>query len=348
MRRKVILNSNVLEKFECSLHKHYYLGLGRDSISVKSIFYGLGFNWWKSIIDGQCHRWGEMVFDEGLHGGHKEPGYLKGITEASEYAVKVLSKEDLSIPIYQYIHKLACSHFSGTKESGTSIPESAGAFREHEIINEIIDVSKWGASSNEMDAIAGFPQRIQICAVLAHPLNAFGIDPAKPLGQVPEIYNTWYPSEEWEKLGPTRDLVVQAYIKMSNSFEALNKASFKKGAYFFKNSYTLRVQFTSSNIRDGAQLLFETFNANIKAAKGQDEKLVLIAELFQKLEWLHAPFDGTTRTDLIILNVFLAKYGFNPAILHEPVYATIHLLEEWISYLKQGMEAWRKEKEDIS
>ena len=44
------------------------------------MYYGLGDNWWKQIINGKAHEYGKDVFDQGLHGGSVEPGFLNGIS----------------------------------------------------------------------------------------------------------------------------------------------------------------------------------------------------------------------------------------------------------------------------
>jgi len=71
-----------------------------------------------------------------------------------------------------------------------------------------------------------------------------------------------------------------------------------------------------------------------------------IAELFQNLEWLHPFFDGQGRTDLILLAKLLSENGFNPSILYQPYFSTFEPIENWISYLKEGIEAWKKESID--
>ena len=102
--------------------------------SLKRTFYGLGSDrLWKQIVDGKYHQHGPLVFDLGLHRCHVEPGYLDGVTKGCEYAVEALSANDLSLDIYKGIHRTACGHFSGTRESGTGKRESIGAFRKSDV-----------------------------------------------------------------------------------------------------------------------------------------------------------------------------------------------------------------------
>jgi hypothetical protein len=62
----------------------------------QQIFWGLGDNFWKQMIDGKFHQFGPMVFDEGLHKGPKEPGFFaslkEGCTFASEHLTEKLTK----------------------------------------------------------------------------------------------------------------------------------------------------------------------------------------------------------------------------------------------------------------
>ncbi len=78
---------------------------------AEEVYWSLGKDWWKQIIDGSRHELGAMVFDEGLHRGHKEPGYLKGIEDASRYFVSHLN-EPFSLETYKEIHHKACAHFA--------------------------------------------------------------------------------------------------------------------------------------------------------------------------------------------------------------------------------------------
>lgn len=75
----------------------------------------------------------------------------------------------------------------------------------------------------------------------------------------------------------------------------------------------------------------------------EEEKIVCIAKLFQLLEWLHPFPDGQGRTDLILLSKILCDHGLNPPILKNPYFSTCCLLEDWIEYLKNGIDQWKKE-----
>lgn len=70
------------------------------------------------------------------------------------------------------------------------------------------------------------------------------------------------------------------------------------------------------------------------------QKLQIIAEFYQVLEWLHPFPDGQGRTDLVLLSKLLTEEGFTPAILDNPYYSSTATPEEWLAYLKNGMERW--------
>ncbi|MEM1283137.1 MAG: Fic family protein, partial [Chlamydiota bacterium] len=89
----------------------------------------------------------------------------------------------------------------------------------------------------------------------------------------------------------------------------------------------------------------EALPSNLLERNTAENELALkyIAELFQNLEWLHPFFDGQGRTDLVLLAKLLSENGFNPSILYNPYFSTFEPLDEWITYLKKGMELWKEE-----
>lgn len=114
---------NILVKFEVI----------PNTVEAKKNYWSLGENWWKQIIDGKAHKFGKMVFDQGLHKGHVEPGYLEGIEKASKYFVETFDKK-FGSEIYKKTHQLACSHFK--VEPGNGIlcgQEEIGLFRTAEV-----------------------------------------------------------------------------------------------------------------------------------------------------------------------------------------------------------------------
>lgn len=54
--------------------------------------------------------YGPTVYDEGLHGGHRDPGFLKAVMEASDNAPELFSNE-LTLKNYRELHRLAMLPF---------------------------------------------------------------------------------------------------------------------------------------------------------------------------------------------------------------------------------------------
>jgi hypothetical protein len=320
------------------------------SNQLATTYYGLGKDWRKQIIDANHHALGPQVFDEGLHHGHIEPGYLKGIDEGSAYAVKALESNDLSVDIYKQIHKITCSHFNGDQQSGTAGKETPGNFRHGQRLREVVEMQHWGATPEEQQLMEDFPHTKIIGAAISNSSNKFGVNPDNRLGEVPACINKYYRTK-WDQLGDGRDEVIDIVDRTFKNADTLNdlmKARAGEGAkdvHFETCDDAIIVHFNPlTDLETAIPKLFDAFNQAIKKTETPDEKLKLIADLFQTLEWKHAPADGTTRVDLIVLNALLSKHGFNPTILPNPAFASFHTPEEWLAHLKVGMEAWRQEK----
>ena len=305
--------------------------------TLSQTFYGLGpDNLWKQLIDGQYHDLGPDVFDKGKHGRHIEPGFLRGVTEGAAYAVEALSSSDISVEIYKEIHKKACSHFNGTRESGTGASDSGGKFRYNVYVQETYEAHLWGANKEEKEIMRN-------CSYV-YQLGAHIMKDPDDLENLSAAYNKWS-RPKWEALDSNRDQVVSIMARTFKTAAALNIASKGHGINFQSHPDAIVVRFEAvKDLEETVPSLFKEFNEKISATSNRDEKLKLIAQLYQTLEWKHPPSDGTTRTDYILLNALLCKYGFNPAILDDPAYATLHTLEDWIQNLEKGMEAWRVEK----
>lgn len=91
-----------------------------------------------------------------------------------------------------------------------------------------------------------------------------------------------------------------------------------------------------------AELLQMDLSDKDKVKELTDKKLILVADLFQKLEWFHPFPDGQGRTDLITLGMLLSKHGFCPAILDAPYVSSFVPLADWVGYLKEGMGKWQE------
>jgi hypothetical protein len=301
-----------------------------NQLSIK--YFELGENWWKQIIDGCYQHHGKLVFDQGLHRGHVEPGYLAGVENASRYAVEALATQNLNLEIYKRIQAIACSHFNRSPDSGTPGQEAVGRFRPStKSIRSTVVYNKWAVDAPASRTIHprllfGFLDRGLRGDALVTEYNDWKADHIKPLVPGPELDRFIRFYEEWNER-----------LALLNQSTAVPK--FERDMDQIIVDYWVPATF---NFDKKTTELFDTFNAQTDVAE-PEAKLRLIAKLFQDLDWHHAFEDGQGRTDLIVLSALLCKHGFNPAILDEPYFATYHTLDEWVVYLKEGMEAWKRE-----
>ncbi|QLH35503.1 MAG: hypothetical protein HWD61_04590 [Parachlamydiaceae bacterium] len=68
----------------------------------------------------------------------------------------------------------------------------------------------------------------------------------------------------------------------------------------------------------------------------RDQKLEVIADLFQKLEWLNPFQHHQGKTDLILLSKLLCEEGFNPPIIPLAYTSSWTQLTDWKNYLKRN------------
>ncbi len=105
-----------------SISRDNYLG------NLRETFDGLGPYFWKQVIDGRFHRYGKMVFDEGLHDGETEKGFFESLEKAHAFVQEHLGKP-LSTTFYKDLHKIACAHFKGKENNTLMNAEKTGYFR---------------------------------------------------------------------------------------------------------------------------------------------------------------------------------------------------------------------------
>lgn len=316
------------------------------SSSIKQTYYGLGDNLWKQIIDGKDHQYGKDVYDQGLHRRSKaEQGYLKGVISGSEKAIELLSTNDLTIDIYKNIHKITCSHFNGAA-TGTSESDTPGNFRTSDRhVVAYLNIRSFGSTQEERELMSEFNYGAVIAREIFNPENQF-VSAQNP-GKVPAEIDRKCFRPTWEKsFGPNRDKAAEIIARTFNSVDALNKDAKPYGTTFYKiEEGEIMVSHSRDlDLEKSVSEHFEAFTSAIKSTTTAKEKLICIAKLFQGLEWLHPPADGTTRTDLLIMNVLLCKYGLNPVILYDPNFALVHTLDQWIPHLEQGIKAWQAER----
>ena len=86
------------------------------------------------------------------------------------------------------------------------------------------------------------------------------------------------------------------------------------------------------------------YYGEIERATNPDQKLLAIAKLQQRLEWLHPVRDGTARTSTAFMNKNLTENGFHPAILEYPHVSSSYGLAQWKDYLQSGLVRWERER----
>lgn len=74
-------------------------------------------------------------------------------------------------------------------------------------------------------------------------------------------------------------------------------------------------------------------------ADNQRDKLAAIVKCIQRLELIHPFYDGNCRTFcMVLLNILLMQYGFNPTLLDNPNKFDAHSVDELIELVRKGME----------
>ncbi len=145
-------------------------------------------------------------------------------------------------------------------------------------------------------------------------------------------------------------------LQAKAEFEALDQALKTE----FGPSYGLGVMTYSDSSQQSCHLAYKAmsrdqirrvfnkflneFYQEVESARTPDEKLMAIAKLQQRLEWLHPVRDGTARTSTALMNKFLTDYGFHPAILEYPHVSSSYTRAQWKAYLQNGLVKWEQER----
>lgn len=326
------------------------------------MIWGLGpVNWYKQHYDEQYQKaeWGHRVFDEGLHDStRKEPGCY----ESAKAAYELVSSRELlmappSVKLYKDIHKTACRHFKGDSTC-TSIGQSEiGEFTRLQGITcpggncccLFMALADAGDIERDFDRATKYTEEEeQIEEYIKNP-DQEPSDKHKVLFKglsTQQIIDDYKTSKAWRDefliTAQERLNALNAYIR-----ERGQKLGLTDPIAFLHCTPTGELimvynRFSKERLEKAVADLFAEYNKNMASAKSKEEKLFFIADLFQMLDWLHPFEDGQGRVDLILLTKELCRHGFNPAILYNPFVSTFCSLEEWIEYLKDGMERWRE------
>lgn len=274
----------------------------------EKVFFALGDNKWKEIIDFYDHTHGPNVYDEGSHGFQAEHGYLAGAKAAFEVAAKYIGQET-SVAIYKEIHQAACSHFN-TKDLQSKVlinGHDAGKFtrgRLHAADFDQLSHDPQPSTQKWIDRLVQVEKEVAAVAKklgLAKPLVTFYLKPDSYL----EIVYTHFSDDELES----------ATAILFDRF----------------NQKARRLQEQTNNLTPDK----EQYKTAIRKT---------IAKLFQRLEWLHPYPDGQGRTDLILQAKLCTDYGLHPPILLMPYDSSVFTLDEWNARLLIGLGNWQMEK----
>ncbi len=324
-----------------SVHVHNAI-TEEQRINRKKVFWGLGLNYWKQIIDQDCHKYGKDVFDTGLHAGDIEPGFLEGIKKASMVAAKYLG-QITTVEIYQEIHKAACEHLLRNQDLGSLHKRTISA--DFDLLHYDNYLGFWLSATRpgryvKNFAQDGFKNVNPLIAQAALNKNLIG----KIKAEIPAKM------AEWEQQVKDLEAEVAALA------QELGLASFMTFEWEDKHKDNIIIYYyplSKEKTEKAVVYLFDRFNQ--KAAQIQEELKQTgekgpyetsirqaIAELFQHLEWFHPYLDGQGRTDLILLAKLLTDYGLHPAILIRPYDSSVYPFAKWDKLLIQGLKLWEQ------
>jgi len=329
----------------------------------EKIFWGLGDDWWKQIIDKPQHKFGPEVFDRGLHKGRVEPGYLNGIKEASSFATQFIGKEN-SVALYKEIHKHACQHFDSDRSKGVLVSsEKVGQF------SRLEDGIKTEFKFKTFDPDYTYLYFYNLYSDPRFKIDVDFIEKMYP-GKSLDFNNVEKRKENALRLEESKDkwekriLVVNSEISKISEEIGLNKPYATLTIYAEGEILVSYRHLSQEELEKSVEALFDQFNKKAlvlqndlkkKLENSNSEDIMqvqkqyetdirhCIAKLFQALEWLHPFPDGQGRTDLILLAKLLTDYGLHPVILEQPYASSIFPFEEWDSQLVTGLDNWANE-----
>ena len=344
-----------------------YQGLPVSTETAQKTFCALGEDWWKQVFDGKYHGYGKMVFDEGLHDdSQKEPGFYDSALRALHIAKDNIGAE-FTVSLYCQLHKVACAHFQGKANNTEMLSSEAGSFRNRTDPDVICSFFAKSAvaffdhtdlkDDNRISLIREFQlirtysgsETLKLCFEsylegmheylhfnLLTPSHMLEFETLlqKKMGETAANLLKLKNDPQLRKACPSISLIDQLiYINYANPRD--HECSFEEVIPH------VICEFNRSIAAIDIELIQISLGDENKVNQLTNQKLILIADLYQKLEWFHAFRDGQGRTDLITLGMLLSKHGFCPAILDEPYVSTFAPLADWVSYLKEGMKKWQ-------
>ncbi len=283
--------NDVISKIHFFFHSLFYPKIYSTASAneLKKTYFGLGEQKWRECIDGTHQDKGKFVFDQGLHGGTTEPGFIGSMENAFEFIPPFLNRK-VDADWYLQLHKRTCGHFNGDPTVFLMGQERVGIFRNRDV----------GATFNGV---------YQVTQEALQEFNALDKELKQLLGD-----------------------------------------SFGLGTFIDLGGGSTYLHYKSMTDKQVATIFnyfLNNFYYEVERAQTLDEKLMAIAKLHQRLEWLHPVLDGTSRTSIAFMNKNLTDYGFHPAILEYPHVSSSYGLKQWFEYLKRGLAKWEQRKAEF-
>ncbi len=305
---------------------------------ANEVFWGLGDRFWMQMIDGKFHQYGPMVFDEGLHGGQKEPGFFASLKSGCEFAAEHLT-ENLSVAFYKELHQKLCVHFKGDENNVLMTSTETGRFRDKPADHTFSDLSflKILPEKECQDILDKAAIALEsIIKSQEHREKALNLLWKECKKKVLDLNMDIFAFSNKFQIPAFAQISAWPDTGVKIEYRCTSPEHHEKIVEYLFDDYQQKI--------GGLNLKLNNTSLESEINRLKREKIKVIADLFQKLEWLHPFEDGQGRTDLVFQAKILAEQGFNPAILQEPYMSTYSPLAEWEEYLFQGTERWKAEK----
>lgn len=96
---------------------------------MRKSWWQLGKEKWKEAIDGKDHKHGKWVFDQGLHGGTIEEGFVVSMEKNAFPFMSQYLGTKTTTEMFLELHKAACWHFKGAANGTLMGTDRIGKFR---------------------------------------------------------------------------------------------------------------------------------------------------------------------------------------------------------------------------
>ena len=284
---------------------------GEDALAaMRALLGALGPETWRMHVDWEDQDFGAQVYDEGLHGGREEPGYMENCLAMHEAAADALGAP-LDGEGYERLQNGALGFRGAWAVEYDLSPRQLTRHwsrADAGVLGELsprhyrrIRHRHWEVAAFDYlygDDLDGF---IADNPVIAEILMAkYGADP--PFDA--DLLDREFMRVEVSLIeGPKRPDTVKAMIdRRLADFDAIMTAI---------------------------------------DADDRDARLLEIARLHRWFEYLHPFRDGNTRLSIMVLNKVLVEQGFVPVVLAQRNDAPFNGDEAWRRYIVEGMERWR-------